>query len=61
MSERVQERFGLAARDIVLVKPGIVPKTSSGKIKRMACRELYERGGYRAEGGFRRSSRPPPA
>ena len=61
VSERVQERFGLAARDIVLVKPGIVPKTSSGKIKRMACRELYERGGYRAEGGFRRSSRPPPA
>jgi acyl-CoA synthetase (AMP-forming)/AMP-acid ligase II len=60
VSEKVHERFGLAARDIVLVKPGIVPKTSSGKIRRLACRELYERGGYRAEGGFRRSSRPPP-
>jgi acyl-CoA synthetase (AMP-forming)/AMP-acid ligase II len=61
VSERVHERFGLAARDIVIVKPGMVPKTSSGKIKRLACKELYERGGYRAEGCFRRSSRPPPA
>jgi acyl-CoA synthetase (AMP-forming)/AMP-acid ligase II len=61
VGERVHERFGLSARDIVLVRPGVVPRTSSGKIRRMACRELYERGGYRAEGGFRRSSRPPPA
>ena len=61
VSARVQERFGLAARDIVLVKPGMVPKTSSGKIQRLACKELYERGGYRADGGFRRSSKPPPA
>jgi acyl-CoA synthetase (AMP-forming)/AMP-acid ligase II len=61
VADRVHERFGLSARDIVLVKPGVVPRTSSGKIRRMACRELYERGGYRAEGGFRRSSRPPPA
>ena len=60
VSAKVQERFGLAARDIVLVKPAMVPKTSSGKIKRLACKDLYERGGYRAEGGFRRSSRPPP-
>ncbi len=61
VSARVHERFGLAARDIVLVKPGMVPKTSSGKIKRLACKELYERGGYRADGDFRRSSKPPPA
>jgi acyl-CoA synthetase (AMP-forming)/AMP-acid ligase II len=61
VSARVHERFGLAARDIVLAKPGMVPKTSSGKIKRLACKELYERGGYRADGCFRRRSKPPPA
>jgi len=61
VSERVLVRFGLAPKDIVLVKPGIVPKTSSGKVRRMACRALYEKGGYRVEGGFRKSSRPPPA
>ena len=61
VAEKVHERFGLSARDIVVVKPGVVPRTSSGKIRRMACKELYERGGYRAEGGFRRSSRPPAA
>ena len=61
VSARVHERFGLAPRDIVLVKPAMVPKTSSGKIKRLACRDFYERGGYRADGGFRRSTKPPPA
>jgi acyl carrier protein len=30
--------------DVVLVLPGTVPKTSSGKIRRIAARELYERG-----------------
>ncbi len=30
--------------DIVLAPPGTVPKTSSGKIRRVAARELYERG-----------------
>jgi 1-acyl-sn-glycerol-3-phosphate acyltransferase len=30
--------------DVVLAAPRTVPKTSSGKIRRSACRELYERG-----------------
>lgn len=30
--------------DIVLAPPGTVPKTSSGKIRRVAAREFYERG-----------------
>ncbi len=33
-----------AADDIVLAPPGAVLKTSSGKIRRAACRELYEQG-----------------
>ncbi len=30
--------------DIVLVAPGRLPKTASGKLRRAACRELYEAG-----------------
>ena len=30
--------------DVVLLPPGSVPKTPSGKIRRSACRELYEKG-----------------
>ncbi|MGA7395591.1 MAG: AMP-binding protein [Terrimicrobiaceae bacterium] len=30
--------------DVVLIPPGSIPKTPSGKLRRNACRELYERG-----------------
>ncbi len=30
--------------DVVLVPPGSVPKTPSGKVRRSACKELYEKG-----------------
>src|SRR5690606_29444973 len=35
---------GSPADDIVLAPPHTVPKTSSGKIRRVAAREYYERG-----------------
>jgi 1-acyl-sn-glycerol-3-phosphate acyltransferase len=37
--------IGMPADDIVLAAPGTVLKTSSGKIRRAASRELYESGG----------------
>ena len=37
------EHLGAAADDIVLAGARVVLKTSSGKIRRSACRELYER------------------
>ncbi|HET6493639.1 MAG TPA: AMP-binding protein, partial [Burkholderiales bacterium] len=40
--------IGMTPDDIVLVPPRTVLKTSSGKIRRAACRELYERGGRSA-------------
>ena len=40
--------IGMAPDDIVLVPPHTVLKTSSGKIRRAASRELYERGGRSA-------------
>ncbi len=36
--------LGFAPDDVALVRPESVLKTSSGKIRRAACRELYERG-----------------
>ncbi|MFH1602471.1 MAG: AMP-binding protein, partial [Pseudomonadota bacterium] len=39
------DMIGLPADDVVLVPPQTVLKTSSGKIRRAASREYYERGG----------------
>jgi 1-acyl-sn-glycerol-3-phosphate acyltransferase len=36
--------LGTPPDEIVLARPGIVLKTSSGKVRRAACRELYEHG-----------------
>jgi acyl-CoA synthetase (AMP-forming)/AMP-acid ligase II/alkylation response protein AidB-like acyl-CoA dehydrogenase/3-oxoacyl-(acyl-carrier-protein) synthase/thioesterase domain-containing protein/acyl carrier protein len=40
----VAEQHGLQAYEIVLVNPKTLPKTTSGKIRRRACRELFLRG-----------------
>ena len=40
----VMEELDLAITAIALLKPGTLPKTSSGKIRRRACRALYEAG-----------------
>jgi len=37
----VSEKHELAAHAVVLIKPGRIPKTSSGKIQRHACRQGY--------------------
>ncbi len=38
---RTLEVSGLPPRDVMLVAPGTLPKTSSGKLQRAKCRELY--------------------
>ncbi|KAB1142411.1 fatty acyl-AMP ligase [Streptomyces luteolifulvus] len=40
----VGEAHGLAVHDVVLVRPGTIPKTSSGKIQRHATRAAYLNG-----------------
>ena len=44
VADRVREVVGLPAKDIVLVSPGTLPKTSSGKLQRSLCRRRYEDG-----------------
>ena len=44
INELAVSLIGGPADDIVLAPPATVPKTSSGKIRRVAAREFYERG-----------------
>ena len=44
VTEAVAQRHGLRLHASLLVKPGTIPKTSSGKLRRTACRSLYVEG-----------------
>jgi len=41
LHHRTLEVCGLPPRDVMLVRPGSLPKTSSGKLQRAKCRDLY--------------------
>ncbi len=41
VAQRVRDAVGLPAKDIVLVLPGSLPKTSSGKLQRSLCKLRY--------------------
>ncbi len=41
IAQAVATSVGVPAKEIVLVKPGTLPKTSSGKLQRALCKELY--------------------
>ncbi|MGW7201946.1 fatty acyl-AMP ligase [Streptomyces sp. NPDC054837] len=45
----VSARHGLRLSDVVLVPPGTVPRTSSGKVSRALTRDRYLAGAYAAE------------
>lgn len=44
IEELTSELLGMPADDVVMASPGTVLKTSSGKIRRVALRDLYDRG-----------------
>jgi fatty-acyl-CoA synthase len=41
VAERVVDAVGIPASDVVLVQPGTLPKTSSGKLQRSLCRDRF--------------------
>jgi fatty-acyl-CoA synthase len=41
VAQRVRDAIGLPAKEIVLVQPGSLPKTSSGKLQRSLCKVRY--------------------
>lgn len=42
--QAIQRGYGLALDDIALIRPGSLPRTSSGKVMRSQCRDEYLRG-----------------
>lgn len=46
--EAVSEAHGLSVHEVVLVAPGTIPKTTSGKIQRRLARQLWREGGLPA-------------
>ena len=52
----VSLRHGVTARDILLVPAGSIPRTSSGKIARRACKAAYLEGTLR--GGYTQQAFP---
>lgn len=52
----LSSRHGVTAQDVLLVPAGSIPRTSSGKIARRACRAAYVDGTLR--GGYRQTAFP---
>lgn len=44
--EHVTRDHGLRLYDLVLVRAGAIPRTSSGKVRRHRCREMYQAGEF---------------
>jgi len=51
INERAIDIVGTPADDVVLVAPHSVPKTSSGKIRRLACKQAYRSGKLKTGAG----------
>ncbi|MEU4316680.1 long-chain-fatty-acid--AMP ligase FadD32 [Nocardia sp. NPDC024068] len=52
----ISQRHGVTVRDLLLVPAGSIPRTSSGKIARRACRSAYVEGTLR--GGYTQQAFP---
>ncbi|HEU4362652.1 MAG TPA: acyl-CoA synthetase, partial [Mycobacterium sp.] len=46
VTSALSKSHGLHVTDLVLVPQGAIPITTSGKIRRSACAELYRQGGF---------------
>jgi len=61
MHSAVGEALGLEIQAIALVRPGAVPKTSSGKIQHSACRRMFLDGTLKSVAAWRRALDTQPA
>jgi fatty-acyl-CoA synthase len=50
VKKQVHDAFGVRPRDVVLLPPGSLPKTSSGKLQRRKAKDLYEEASLGSEG-----------
>jgi fatty acid CoA ligase FadD21 len=42
----ISDSHGLSVADLVVVAPGSLPSTASGKVRRSACVDMYQRGQF---------------
>lgn len=47
ITSAISSSHGVSVHDVVLVAPGSIPITTSGKVRRAACVDLYRNGGFR--------------
>ncbi|ULN50159.1 AMP-binding protein [Mycolicibacterium goodii] len=47
ITSAISNSHGVSVHDVVLVAPGSIPITTSGKVRRATCVELYRTGGFR--------------
>ncbi|GII90681.1 fatty acyl-AMP ligase [Sinosporangium siamense] len=50
LRSEISRHHGLIAHDVIMVRRGALPRTTSGKVRRGACREMYLRGEF-GQGG----------
>jgi fatty-acyl-CoA synthase len=48
----IQREFSLPLREVAIVSPGAIPRTTSGKLRRAETRQRYERGTLRSHPGY---------
>jgi long-chain fatty acid adenylyltransferase FadD28 len=46
VTSAIANSHGLSVQDVVVVAPGSIPITTSGKVRRAACVETYQNGGF---------------
>ena len=46
ITSAISNSHGLSVQDVVLVAPGSIPITTSGKVRRATCVQLYQNGGF---------------
>jgi long-chain fatty acid adenylyltransferase FadD28 len=46
VTSAISNSHGLGVQDVILVAPGSIPITTSGKVRRTACVQLYRDGGF---------------
>jgi fatty acid CoA ligase FadD28 len=42
----ISNSHGVSVQDVVLVAPGSIPITTSGKVRRATCVQFYQNGGF---------------
>jgi acyl-CoA synthetase (AMP-forming)/AMP-acid ligase II len=49
----ISETHEVALSEVLVLAPGSLPRTTSGKLRRSACRELWNAGGFSTAGAAR--------